>query len=56
MTNTFYGTGAGANTTSGLYDSAFGYFAFNFNTTGSYNTASGYGSGQALNRPGDGSG
>jgi uncharacterized coiled-coil protein SlyX len=40
-TDTFYGTGAGASTTTGTNDSAFGYNALNSNTTGNYNTASG---------------
>jgi hypothetical protein len=40
-TDTFYGTGAGANTTTGGADSAFGYNALNQNTTGEGNTAIG---------------
>ena len=40
-TDTFYGTGAGANTTTGSADSAFGYNALNQNTTGEGNTAVG---------------
>lgn len=40
-TDTFYGTGAGANTTTGGGDSAFGYNALNQNTTGEGNTAVG---------------
>ncbi len=39
--DTFYGTGALANVTTGTNDSAFGYFALNQNTSGSDNTASG---------------
>ena len=41
LTDTFYGTGAGANTTTGGADSAFGYNALNQNTTGEGNTAVG---------------
>jgi uncharacterized coiled-coil protein SlyX len=41
VTDTFYGTGAGANTTTGSADSAFGYNALNQNTTGEGNTAVG---------------
>src|SRR6266700_210148 len=41
ITDTFYGTGAGANTTTGGADSAFGYNALNQNTTGEGNTAVG---------------
>ena len=41
ITDTFYGTGAGANTTTGSADSAFGYNALNQNTTGEGNTAVG---------------
>ena len=41
LTDTFYGTGAGANTTTGSADSAFGYNALNQNTTGEGNTAVG---------------
>ena len=40
-TDTFYGTGAGNNSTTGIYDSAFGYSVLTFNTTGSSNTAIG---------------
>ena len=39
--NTFYGTNAGASTTSGIHDSAFGWDALRSNTTGENNTASG---------------
>ena len=39
--DTFYGTGALANVTTGFEDSAFGYDALNQNTTGSRNTATG---------------
>src|ERR1041385_8759858 len=39
--NTFYGDGAGQNTTPGLADSAFGFSAFYANTTGNFNTATG---------------
>ena len=39
--NTFYGNGAGQNTTTGQNDSAFGTAALHFNTSGSQNTASG---------------
>ena len=39
--DTFYGTGALANVTTGTNDSAFGYFALNQNTSGNDNTASG---------------
>ena len=41
LTDTFYGTGAGVNTTTGGADSAFGYNALNQNTTGEGNTAVG---------------
>jgi hypothetical protein len=41
LTDTFYGTVAGANTTTGGADSAFGYNALNQNTTGEGNTAVG---------------
>src|SRR5438477_5379858 len=41
ITDTFYGTGAGANTTTGSADSAFGYHALNQSTTGEGNTAVG---------------
>jgi hypothetical protein len=41
ITDTFYGTGAGANTTTGGADSAFGYNALNQNTSGEGNTAVG---------------
>jgi hypothetical protein len=37
----FYGPGAGANTTSGVNDSAFGSGALYTNTSGSFNTAIG---------------
>ena len=40
-TNTFYGDGAGSNTTTGQFDSAFGFDALLTNTGGSFNTASG---------------
>ena len=40
-TDTFYGTGALGNVTTGFDDSAFGYYALSFNTTGYGNTASG---------------
>ena len=39
--DTFYGTGALANVTSGFFDSAFGYYALYNNTDGSYNTTNG---------------
>src|SRR5206468_6917775 len=40
-TDTFYGTGAGANTTTGIYDSGFGYNALFSNMDVNRNTASG---------------
>src|SRR5262249_49103718 len=40
--NTFYGDGAGINTTTGTFDSAFGYAALYYNTSGSQNTAIGW--------------
>ena len=41
FSDTFYGTGAGNNTTTGISDSAFGYSALNHVDTGSSNTAIG---------------
>jgi hypothetical protein len=41
VTDIFYGTGAGNGSTTGTYDSAFGYYALDSITDGSYNTANG---------------
>jgi len=48
--DTFYGNGAGDNTTTGVGDSAFGYEALFRNTSGGYNTA--IGAGALLNNTG----
>ena len=42
LANTFLGTSAGANNTTGNNNTAVGFFALNFNTTGYNNTANGF--------------